>query len=140
MFRPFQSCNLRSITRNQKSKSVNMIEGYHLLRIARQTKSPRDWEFYRASRKHVKTCLGETERNFLQSEVQRCKKDTSKWKVIRNCIPRKESTRLAYSRDLKTLADEFNAFFTSLGAKAADDSASLLSNSDFYDSSSSSSA
>ena len=60
--------------------------------------------------------------------------------MIRNCVPRKESTQSAYSRDLKTLADEFNAFFTSGGAKAAADSASLLTNSDFNDISSSFSA
>ena len=89
---------------------------------------------------HANMSRREGERNFVQSERQGCKKNNSKWKVIRNCIPRKESTQLAYSRDLKTLADECNAFFTSVGAKAADDSASLFSNSDFYDSSSSSSA
>ena len=62
---------------------------------------------------------------------------SNKWKVIRNCAPRKESTQPAYSRDLKTLADKFNAFFSSVGAKAAADSASLLANSDFNDISSS---
>ena len=38
------------------------------------------------------------------------------------------------------MADEFNAFFTSVGAKAAADSASLLANSDLNDISSSFSA
>ena len=75
--------------------------------------------------------------NFVQNELQQCKKNSSKWKVIRNCAPRKESTQPAYSRDLKTLADEFNGFFTSVGAKAAADSASSLANSDFNDISSS---
>ena len=77
---------------------------------------------------------------FVQNELQQCKKNSSKWKAIRNCVPRKESTQPAYSRDLKTLADEFNAFFTSVGAKAAADSASLLAHFDFNDISSSFSA
>ena len=117
-----------------------MIGRYQLLKIARETKSPCNWELYRASRKHVKTRPREAEMNFVQNELQQCKKNSSKWKVIRNCVPRKESTEPAYSRDLKTLADEFNAFFTSVGAKAAADSASLLVNSDFNDISSSFSA
>ena len=75
--------------------------------------------------------------NFVQNELQQCEKNNSKWKVIRNCVPRKESTQPTYSRDMKTLADKKNAFFTSVGAKAAADSASLLANSDFNDISSS---
>jgi len=110
-----------------------MIETNQLLKIARETKSPCDWELYRASRKHVKTRLREAEMNFVQNELQQCKRNSSNWKVIRYCVPRKESTQPAYSRDLKTLADEFNALFTSVGAKAAADSASLLANSDFND-------
>ena len=69
--------------------------------------------------------------NFVQNELQQCKKNSSKWEAVRNCVPWKESTQPAYSRDLKTLADKFNEFFTSVGAKAAADSASLLS--DFND-------
>ena len=114
-----------------------MIERNQVLKIARETKSPCDWELYRASCKHVKTRLREAEMNFVQNELQQCKKNSSKWKVIRNCAPRKESTQPAYSRDLKTLADEFNEFFSSVGAKAVADSVSSLANSDFNDMSSS---
>ena len=71
-----------------------MIERNQLLRIARETRSPRDWELYQASRKHVKTRLREAEMNFVQYELRQCKKNSSKWKVIRNCVPRKESTHL----------------------------------------------
>ena len=55
-----------------------MIERNQLLKIARETKSPRDWELYRASRKHVKTRLREAEMNFVQNELQQCKKNSSK--------------------------------------------------------------
>ena len=40
------------------------------------------------------------------------------WKVIRNCILSKEKSRPMYSRDMTKLANEFNEFFTSLGAWA----------------------
>jgi hypothetical protein len=36
------------------------------------------------------------------------------WKVIRNCVSRKETTKPSYSGDVKKLANEFNTFFTSV--------------------------
>ena len=49
-----------------------------------------------------------------------------KWKVIRSCIPRRETTQQVYARDLKEVADEFNRFITSVGARASEASRSLL--------------
>ena len=49
------------------------------------------------------------------------------WKVITNCIPSKEKSRPVYSRDMTELANEFNEFFTSVGARAAAESKSLAS-------------
>ena len=49
-----------------------------------------------------------------------------KWKVIRSCIPRRETTQQVYTKDLKEVADEFNQFFTSVGARASKASRSLL--------------
>ena len=40
-------------------------------------------------------------------------------KTIGNCIPRKEVTQPVYTRNMKILAEEFNEFFTSVGARAA---------------------
>ena len=42
------------------------------------------------------------------------------WKAIRNCIPRKETTQPIYTRDVKLLANEFNEFFTTVGARTAE--------------------
>ena len=48
------------------------------------------------------------------------------WKVIRNCIPRKEIPQPVYSRDLKDVAEEFNNFFTSVGTRVSEESTSLI--------------
>jgi hypothetical protein len=42
------------------------------------------------------------------------------WKVIRGCLPEKESSKPFYKKDHKFLAEEFNTFFTSLGKRNAD--------------------
>jgi len=47
--------------------------------------------------------------------------------VIRNCIPTKEKSRPVYLRDVTELINEFNEFFTSVGARAAAESKKLAS-------------
>ena len=41
------------------------------------------------------------------------------WKVIRKCIPRKETTKPIYKKDTKLLVEELNKFFTSVGVRTA---------------------
>ena len=103
----------------------HMRERDQLLKIAKETNSPQEWQTYRAKRNEVKGRLREAEREHVQSQLASCQKNSSKWKVIRNCIPRKESTQAVYSRDVKIIADEFNEFFSTVGSRAAEASASL---------------
>ena len=97
-----------------------------LLRNARRNGMPLDWELYRDLREEVKTKLREAEKGYIQEELERSQSTRSKWKVIRSCIPRSETTQQVYTRDLKEVADEFNQFFISVGARASEASKSLL--------------
>ena len=108
-----------------KQLKQHMSERDQLLKIAKETNSPQEWQTYRAKRNEVKVRLREAEREHVQSQLASCQKNSSKWKVIRNCIPRKESTQAVYSRDVKIIADEFNEFFSTVGSRAAEASASL---------------
>ena len=47
--------------------------------------------------------------------------------MIRNCIPVREKSRPAYSRDMKELATKFNEFFTEVGIRAAEEAKILAS-------------
>ena len=40
----------------------------------------------------------------------------SQWKLIRNCLPRKEATQQVYTKEVKAVAEEFNEFVVSVGA------------------------
>ena len=77
-------------------------------------------------REKVKSKLREAEKEYMYNQIHNNPKKTSMWKVIRNYIPRKETTKPIYSRNIKTLADEFNIFFTSVGVKASEASAALV--------------
>ena len=55
-----------------------------------------------------------------------CQNTSSQWKLIRNCLPRKEATQQVYTREVKAVAEEFNEFFVSLGAKASEASKALI--------------
>ena len=63
---------------------------------------------------------------FIKRKLESSSTTSSKWKVVRNCIPRRECSQPVYTRDLKEVTNEFNQFFTSVGAKASEDSHSLI--------------
>ncbi len=97
-----------------------------ILTVARCTRLHSEWEKYRELRNIVKSKLRKAEREYVRMELDRSKKISSKWKIIRNCIPRKETTQQVYTRDHKEVVNEFNQFFISVGARAAEDSLSLI--------------
>ena len=72
-----------------------------LLKRARQTRLSVDWDEYRSSRDRVKSELRNAEKEFVKRKLESSKSTNSKWKVIRNCIPRRESSKPVYTRDLK---------------------------------------
>ncbi len=87
----------------------------NLLKTARSTKSATDWEMYRNLRNEVKSKLKVAERKYVRNELEHSHNTNSKWKIIKNCIPRKESTQQVYTKDIKEVASEFNQFFTTVG-------------------------
>ena len=96
-------------------------------KIARETGALVDWQYYRDCRNDVKRVLREAEKEYVQNEVKKNQSSSEQWKVIRNCIPTREKSRPAYSRDMKELATEFNEFFTEVGVRAAEEAKRLAS-------------
>ena len=82
-----------------------------LLKRARQTQLSEDWEEYRSSQERVKSVLRNAEKEFIKRKLESSSNTSSKWKVIRNCIPRRECSQPVYTRDLKEATNEFNLFF-----------------------------
>ena len=104
-----------------------MDERDQVHRVARESGSVTDWEHYCWCHNEVKRRLCDAERIYVQKEMNGNQSSSAMWKVIRNCIPSKEKSRLVYSRDMTELANEFNEFFTSVGAKATAESKRLAS-------------
>ena len=86
-----------------------------------QSRDPSDWIKCKESRDTIKEILRETEQNYTFLEVQQNKSNPSSlWKVINRVIPSKnKEPQRVYTKDLKTVADGFNVFFTSVGKTAA---------------------
>ena len=82
-----------------------------LLKRARCTGLPVDWELHRDSRQVVKIRLRKAEQEYINKEMGGCQNTSSQWKLIRNCLPRKEATQQVYTREVKAVAEEFNEFF-----------------------------
>ena len=97
-----------------------------LLKRVRCTGLPVDWELYRDSRQVVKIRLRKAEQEYINKEMEGCQNTSSQWKLIRNCLPRKEVTQQVYTRQVKAVAEEFHDFFVSVGAKASETSKALI--------------
>ena len=96
------------------------------MRTARSTKSTTDWEIYRKLKKEVKSKLRDAEMEYVRKQLEHNHNINSKWKIIKNCIPCKESTQQVYTKDMKEVANEFNQFFISVGRRVSDHCASLI--------------
>ena len=96
-------------------------------KTARETCALVDWQYYWDCCNDVKRVLREAEKEYVQNEVKKNQSSSEQWKVIRNCIPAREKSRPAYSRDMKELATEFNEFFKEVGVRAAEEAKRLAS-------------
>jgi len=97
-----------------------------LLKCACCTGLPVDWELYRDSRQAVKIKLRKAEHEYINKEMEGRQNTSSQWKLIRNCLPRKETTQQVYTREVKEVAEGFNEFVISVGAKASEASKALI--------------
>ena len=114
---PFISTEIRDLTQYRNN----------LLKTARSTKSTTDWEIYRELKKEfVKSKLRDAEREYVWKELEHSHNISSKWKIIKNCIPRKESTQQVCTKDMKEVANGVNQFFTSVDRRVSEDCASLI--------------
>ena len=92
------------------------------LRMFRLSRNAEDWDVYRQLRNSIKTSLRAAESNFVRNQIEEYKGNNSRsmWKVIRGCLPSKDSEKPVYQKDHKKLANEFNEYFASVGKIAAD--------------------
>ena len=75
---------------------------------------------YGESRNNVKVILKEAAINHLPDEVKAHKNNPgSLWKIINNTIPVKEKEKYIYTKDLKSIVEDFNNYFISVGKSTA---------------------
>ena len=95
-------------------------------RLLKILKLPITWRFFQPGLKILawfdQTGLGFLTRAELRPELKKShviennKNNTNCiWKSIRSCIPKKSATQRRYSKDHKSVANEFNQFFSSVG-------------------------
>ena len=79
-----------------------------------------------AGRQEVKREIRIAEKEYVAEQIQRNPNNTNDiWKAIRHCIPNKSTSQRIFSKDNKTVADEFNQFFVSVGQSTVDKITSL---------------
>ena len=87
-----------------------------LLRRFQRTRDEGDWAVYKEYRNRVKTKIKVASKVYTLNEVRNHKHNPrSLWKTINNMIPSKEKETQVYNKDLKTVVEDLNLFFTSVG-------------------------
>ncbi|XP_073228523.1 uncharacterized protein [Porites lutea] len=93
---------------------------------AKKTNDPLSWTAYRYFRQEVKREIRIAERDFVAEQIQRNPNNTNNiWKAIRQCVPNKSTSQRTFSKSVKSVADEFNQFFVSVGQSTVDKITSL---------------
>ena len=93
---------------------------------AKKTNDPLSWTAYRYFRQEVKREIRIAEQEFVAEQILRNPNNTNNiWKAIRHCIPNKSTSQRIFSKNDKTVADEFNQFFVSVGQSTVDKIPSL---------------
>ena len=88
----------------------------------KKTNDPMAWSAYKNFRREVKREIRIAEREFVTDRIQKNPNNTNSiWKAIRLCLP----------RDDKTVADEFNKFFVSVGQNTVNKIKSLANECSF---------
>ncbi len=89
-----------------------------MLKVFRATHNTDDWVKYKSLRNSVKFNLRNAEFNYIRTQIEHCKGNPrSTWKVIKSCIPTKESTNAGYQKGHSRIAEEFNTYFTAVKVK-----------------------
>ncbi|XP_028419082.1 uncharacterized protein LOC114544722 [Dendronephthya gigantea] len=105
------------ITQNLRNQMKERDQLHHQFLITRDTK---DWENYKIYRNNIKKALRKAENKHNSNEVQQHKDNPrSIWKIINRLVPSKSQERQIYTKDHKSIANEFNQFFSSVGENAA---------------------
>ena len=98
-------------------------------KIARRKSNPDAWVTYKNVRNDVNREIGSAERAFAADQIMSNPNNSSQlWKTIRSFIPKKSASLRSFSKDDKTVANDFNRFFTSVGQVAVDKIIPLLMN------------
>ncbi len=94
--------------------------------VFRLSHNAKDWDVYKQVRNSMKTLLRTAQSNYVRNQIEKYKGNSrSMWKVIRECLPSRDSEKPIYQKDHKVLANEFNEYFASVG-KTADDKVKKL--------------
>ncbi|CAB3987086.1 Hypothetical predicted protein [Paramuricea clavata] len=112
---------------------ASMIKRDQLHSLFRKTRDHYDWLNFREARNFTKTALVNAQKEYVLKEVQQHRNNTgSLWKVIKENIAYRERESVAYSKEPKLVAEEFNHFFSTIGVNAAKKASTLIQDPSVY--------
>ena len=86
-------------------------------KLSRKSGDPIAWSNYRNCKREVKRLLRLAQKSYVEQEIKKDPNNSSNmWKIIRTCIPKISNGYKCFSADEKSVANNFNEFFTSVGS------------------------
>ena len=112
---PFVSSDIKKIMKIRDSLHRRFL----------RTRDTEDWENFKEARDTVKRA----DHTYHEVQQNKCN-PKSLWKIINKAIPSREREKQVYTKDHKTVANEFNTFFSAVGKNAAEAAAKLAADND----------
>ena len=95
-------------------------------KLARKTNDPLHWNGYRFFRQEVKREIRVAEKVPVRTQILDSNENSNSiWKIINQCLPRKQQDNFMASKDITEFANELNDFFASVGSMTAQKASDL---------------
>ena len=96
-------------------------------KLSRKSGDSIAWSNYRNCKREVKRLLRLAQKSYVEQEIKKDLNNSSNmWKIIRTCIPKISNGNKCFGADEKSVANNFNEFFTSVGSNKVKKIQSLL--------------
>ena len=102
-------------------------------KLSRKSGDSIAWSNYRNCKREVKRLLRLAQKSYVEQEIKKDPNNSSNmWKIIRTCIPKISNGNKCFSADEKSVANNFNEFFTSVGSNTVKKIQSLAKENNYH--------
>ena len=102
-------------------------------KLSRKSGDSIAWSNYRNCKREVKRLLRLAQKSYVEQEIKKDPNNSSNmWKITRTCIPKISNGNKCFGADEKSVANNFNEFFKSVGSNTVKKIQSLAKENNYH--------